>query len=33
MHDPEVNVLTFPAFDPHSKQPSYKFSAVDVRRA
>ena len=30
MHDPDVNLLTYPAFDPHSKQPSYKYAAVDV---
>jgi assimilatory nitrate reductase catalytic subunit len=28
MHDPATNKLTFPAFDPHSRQPSYKFCAV-----
>jgi len=33
MHHPQVNTLTFPAFDPHSRQPSYKHSAADVRRA
>jgi anaerobic selenocysteine-containing dehydrogenase len=30
MHDPATNKLTFPAFDPHSRQPSYKFCAVRV---
>ena len=30
MHFPEVNVLTFPAFDPHSRQPAYKAAAVAV---
>jgi assimilatory nitrate reductase catalytic subunit len=30
MHFPEVNVLTFPAFDPHSRQPAYKACAVAV---
>lgn len=30
MHDPQVNRLTFPAFDPHSRQPSYKACAVSV---
>ncbi|MEN8773982.1 MAG: molybdopterin oxidoreductase family protein, partial [Akkermansiaceae bacterium] len=30
MHEPEVNRLTFPAFDPHSRQPSYKACAVQV---
>ncbi len=28
MHFPEVNQLTFPAYDPHSRQPSYKACAV-----
>jgi assimilatory nitrate reductase catalytic subunit len=31
MHYEETNRLTFPAFDPHSRQPSYKACAVDVR--
>jgi assimilatory nitrate reductase catalytic subunit len=31
MHFPEVNRLTFPAFDPHSRQPGYKAAAVRVR--
>jgi ferredoxin-nitrate reductase len=30
MHFAEVNVLTFPAFDPHSRQPAYKAAAVAV---
>jgi assimilatory nitrate reductase catalytic subunit len=30
MHYPEVNRLTLPAFDPHSRQPSYKHCAVRV---
>lgn len=30
MHDPTVNVLTAPGFDPYSRQPSYKHSAVQV---
>lgn len=30
MHDAEVNRLTFPAFDPHSRQPSYKHAAIRV---
>jgi anaerobic selenocysteine-containing dehydrogenase len=30
MHYEEVNALTFPAFDPHSRQPSYKACAVRV---
>ncbi len=32
MHDFATNRLTFPAFDPHSRQPSYKFCAVSVQR-
>jgi len=31
MHFPEVNRLTLPAFDPYSRQPSYKACAVRVR--
>ena len=30
MHYAEVNQLTHPAFDPHSRQPSYKACAVNV---
>ncbi|MBK1833328.1 molybdopterin oxidoreductase family protein [Roseibacillus ishigakijimensis] len=30
MHYPEVNQLTHASFDPHSRQPSYKYSAVRV---
>jgi assimilatory nitrate reductase catalytic subunit len=30
MHYPEVNSLTYPSFDPHSRQPSYKHCAVSV---
>jgi ferredoxin-nitrate reductase len=30
MHDPSVNRLTVPAFDPHSRQPAYKACAVAV---
>ena len=30
MHFATVNRLTFPAFDPHSRQPSYKASAVTL---
>ena len=30
MHYPEVNQLTFAAFDPYSRQPSYKACAVAV---
>jgi assimilatory nitrate reductase catalytic subunit len=32
MHDAATNRLTFPAFDPHSRQPSYKHCAVSVER-
>lgn len=32
MHDVEVNRLTFPSFDPHSRQPSYKHCAVRVEK-
>ena len=32
MHDRRVNVLTFPSFDPHSREPSYKHAAVRVGR-
>jgi len=28
MHFPDVNRLTFPVFDPHSRQPGYKACAV-----
>ena len=31
MHFSEVNRLTFPAFDPHSRQPGYKAAAVRLR--
>jgi assimilatory nitrate reductase catalytic subunit len=30
MHLPETNRLTFPSFDPYSRQPSYKYCAVRV---
>ncbi len=30
MHYPETNLLTFPAFDPYSRQPSYKSCAARV---
>jgi assimilatory nitrate reductase catalytic subunit len=30
MHDPRVNQLTAPSFDPHSRQPGYKHCAVRV---
>ena len=33
MHDAETNRLTNASFDPHSRQPSYKSAAVEVRRA
>ena len=33
MHYAKANALTFPAFDPHSRQPSYKHCAVRVRPA
>jgi len=33
MHDRTVNVLTTPAFDPQSRQPAYKYAAVEVSRA
>ncbi len=32
MHYCEVNRLTFPSFDPHSRQPSYKHCAVALAR-
>ncbi|HXU70548.1 MAG TPA: nitrate reductase [Polyangia bacterium] len=32
MHYAETNRLTFPAFDPHSRQPAYKACAVAVER-
>jgi anaerobic selenocysteine-containing dehydrogenase len=31
MHYARTNQLTFPDFDPHSRQPSYKTCAVAVR--
>ena len=30
MHYAEANRLTYPSFDPHSRQPSYKHCAVDI---
>jgi len=30
MHDEEVNKLTLAAFDPHSRQPSYKACAIRI---
>jgi anaerobic selenocysteine-containing dehydrogenase len=32
MHYATANQLTFPAFDPHSRQPSYKACAVTIRK-
>ena len=32
MHYPEVNRLTHPAFDPHSRQPNYKACAVALEK-
>ncbi|HMC28854.1 MAG TPA: molybdopterin dinucleotide binding domain-containing protein, partial [Verrucomicrobiae bacterium] len=32
MHFALANQLTFPSFDPYSRQPSYKFCAVQLRR-
>lgn len=32
MHYPEVNRLTHSSFDPHSRQPNYKFCAVRIRK-
>ena len=32
MHSSTTNRLTLAVFDPHSRQPSYKYCAVDVRR-
>ncbi|MEO0795966.1 MAG: nitrate reductase [Verrucomicrobiota bacterium] len=33
MHYREVNQLTLSSFDPHSRQPSYKACAVEIRKA
>lgn len=33
MHSPETNFLTYPAFDPVSREPSYKYAAVSLRPA
>ncbi|MEM1083782.1 MAG: molybdopterin-dependent oxidoreductase [Verrucomicrobiota bacterium] len=33
MHYPEVNTLTHPSFDPHSRQPNYKACAVALEGA
>jgi assimilatory nitrate reductase catalytic subunit len=32
MHSVETNVLTFPSFDPYSRQPAYKHCAVSLER-
>jgi assimilatory nitrate reductase catalytic subunit len=32
MHFATTNDLTFPSFDPHSRQPSYKSCAVSVEK-
>ena len=32
MHHDVTNLVTMPAFDPHSRQPAYKHAAVDVVR-
>ena len=32
MHYPETNPLTFPAFDPYSFEPNYKWAAVRVEK-
>ena len=32
MHYQDANYLTFPVFDPHSKQPGYKFGAVRLEK-
>ncbi|HSP41863.1 MAG TPA: molybdopterin dinucleotide binding domain-containing protein, partial [Luteolibacter sp.] len=33
MHYPEVNRLTHPSFDPHSRQPNYKACSVSIERS
>jgi anaerobic selenocysteine-containing dehydrogenase len=33
MHYPEVNRLTHPSFDPHSRQPNYKACAVSLQKS
>ncbi len=30
MHWPDINKLTYPSFDPHSRQPNYKACAVAI---
>ena len=32
MHYPDVNRLTHPSFDPHSRQPNYKHCAVHLEK-
>ncbi|MBK6579994.1 MAG: hypothetical protein IPG17_28195 [Sandaracinaceae bacterium] len=32
MHYVETNKLTFPSFDPYSRQPSYKHCAVHIEK-
>lgn len=32
MHEGTVNILTYPAFDPHSRQPGYKACAVQITK-
>jgi assimilatory nitrate reductase catalytic subunit len=31
MHYNQTNILTFPIFDPYSRQPSYKYTAVNIK--
>jgi assimilatory nitrate reductase catalytic subunit len=31
MHYNQTNILTFPTFDPYSRQPSYKYTAVNIK--
>jgi anaerobic selenocysteine-containing dehydrogenase len=33
MHYAKANQLTYPAFDPYSRQPSYKYCAVEIAKA
>jgi assimilatory nitrate reductase catalytic subunit len=33
MHYAQANQLTFAAFDPYSRQPSYKYCAVQIRKS
>ena len=32
MHDVATNQITLPVFDPHSRQPGYKFCAVRLEK-